>query len=144
MRWESVQCTTRCSGGILSKNTKRFVATKPNAKAEAHAKRNESADMPLGCNANAGICDLRQRRQWENISQGPQAGKKQCDSTRMRLFTDTRTKTLHATAFAPKLTRQIGELVEDDALIEMIDDFDANGDGEIDPEEFLSIMTQQD
>lgn len=38
------------------------------------------------------------------------------------------------------LARQIGEKVSDEVLIEMIDEFDEDGDGEIDEREFLRIM----
>ena len=43
-----------------------------------------------------------------------------------------------------QLARQIGEQLDDDTLLEMIDEFDLDGDGEIDEQEFLQIMTNDD
>lgn len=40
-----------------------------------------------------------------------------------------------------RVARELGESMTDDELRAMIDEFDKNGDGEIDEEEFLSIMT---
>ena len=42
------------------------------------------------------------------------------------------------------LARQIGEKVTDETLLDMIDEFDLDGDGEIDMEEFLQIMANDD
>ena len=42
------------------------------------------------------------------------------------------------------LARQIGEKVTDETLLDMIDEFDLDGDGEIDLEEFLQIMANDD
>ena len=42
------------------------------------------------------------------------------------------------------LARQVGEKVTDDFLMDMIDEFDLDGDGEIDQEEFLLIMQNDD
>lgn len=40
-----------------------------------------------------------------------------------------------------RVARELGENVTDEELRSMIDEFDADGDGEINQEEFLSIMT---
>ena len=42
------------------------------------------------------------------------------------------------------LARQIGEKIDDDVLLDMIDEFDLDGDGEIDEKEFLQIMSNDD
>jgi len=41
-----------------------------------------------------------------------------------------------------RVAREIGENVTEDELRSMIDEFDYNGDGEIDLEEFVTIMTR--
>lgn len=41
-----------------------------------------------------------------------------------------------------RVAREIGENVNEDELRSMIDEFDCNGDGEIDLEEFVAIMTE--
>lgn len=40
-----------------------------------------------------------------------------------------------------RVARELGENVSDEELRSMIDEFDTNGDGEINQEEFLAIMT---
>ncbi|GAB1607138.1 centrin-3-like [Argonauta hians] len=40
-----------------------------------------------------------------------------------------------------RVARELGENLNDDELRAMIDEFDTDGDGEIDSEEFVSIMT---
>ncbi|CAL8322758.1 unnamed protein product [Lota lota] len=40
-----------------------------------------------------------------------------------------------------RVARELGENITDEELRSMIDEFDTNGDGEINQEEFLSIMT---
>ncbi|CAL8276277.1 unnamed protein product [Merluccius merluccius] len=41
-----------------------------------------------------------------------------------------------------RVARELGENITDEELRSMIDEFDTNGDGEINQEEFLSIMTE--
>nr|AAZ15804.1 centrin 3 [Blastocladiella emersonii] len=40
-----------------------------------------------------------------------------------------------------RVAKEVGETLDDDELAAMIEEFDVNGDGEIDEQEFLSIMT---
>ncbi|UPR00753.1 centrin [Chloropicon primus] len=42
------------------------------------------------------------------------------------------------------LARQIGEKMTDESLLDMIDEFDLDGDGEIDQQEFVRIMANDD
>ena len=41
-----------------------------------------------------------------------------------------------------RIAKDLGEDVDDDELIAMIDEFDQNGDGVIDEKEFLAIMSK--
>ncbi len=43
-----------------------------------------------------------------------------------------------------QVARHIGETMDDETLLEMIDDFDLDGDGEIDEHEFLQVMANDD
>lgn len=43
-----------------------------------------------------------------------------------------------------RLARQIGTTIEDDELLDMIDEFDIDGDGAINQEEFFSILNEVD
>jgi len=42
-----------------------------------------------------------------------------------------------------RVARELGETVNEDELRSMIDEFDYNGDGEIDLEEFMALMTKE-
>lgn len=57
-----------------------------------------------------------------------------------RLFDDDETGRISLRNMR-RVARELGETIGDEELQAMIDEFDRNGDGEIDADEFMSIMT---
>jgi len=57
------------------------------------------------------------------------------------LFDDDQSGSIHVRNLR-RVARELGEQLSDEELQAMIDEFDKNGDGVIDLEEFMSIMKQ--